>query len=629
MINLLSQILEYIMSPCYQVTGNYWLAIILFTLITKILLMPVSLWCQKNCLTMVYLMPQINQIKIKYFGDTDRILENQHALFKREHYHPLLNLIPLFIQIFILMGLIEVIHKITDTGISPTLGVIPCRDGGWAWIMPLCAGASAWLLGYAQNRINPLQREQSRIEQLITNGISIAISLSLGIFVASGVVLYWIFSNLFSILVQMACNFILPPEKHVDYPALRASQEELKTIQALSRPNITAEDKKREKADYKKFFQVVNKHLVFYSEASGFYKYFQNILNYLLTHSNVIIHYVTNDPNDQIFELAKTHPRLRPYYISETRCITLFMRMDADIVVMTTPDLDKFYLKRSYVRKDIEYVYVDHYLLSTHMCGREGAFDHFDTILCAGQHRIDELRAAEKIYKTPAKNLIPCGYGLLDNLLESFEKQENPQREVKNILIAPSFQEDNIMDSCLDAILDRLLGKGYRIIVRPHPEYKKRYAVRMNAIIQKYQDRFDENFIMETDFSSNVTIFTADVLITDWSGIAYEFAYSTKRPALFVNTPMKVLNPNYKKIPLVPTEITLRDKVGISVELQELEHVDEVVADLLKRKDEFRERITDVMNQYVFNIGHSGEAGGKYLLSRLVKKPRQEEKPTE
>ncbi len=79
-----------------------------------------------------------------------------------------------------------------------------------------------------------------------------------------------------------------------------------------------------------------------------------------MTHSNVIIHYVTSDPKDQIFELAKERPRLRPYYIGENRSITLFMKLDVDIMVMTVPDLENFHHKRSYVRKDIEYIYMFH-----------------------------------------------------------------------------------------------------------------------------------------------------------------------------------------------------------------------------------------------------------------------------
>ncbi len=59
------------------------------------------------------------------------------------------------------------------------------------------------------------------------------------------------------------------------------------------------------------------------------------------------------------------------------------MKMDADIVVMTTPDLDNFYLKRSYVRKDIEYIYIPHGMGSSTMRARKGCLDHFDTVLCA------------------------------------------------------------------------------------------------------------------------------------------------------------------------------------------------------------------------------------------------------
>ena len=66
---------------------------------------------------------------------------------------------------------------------------------------------------------------------------------------------------------------------------------------------------KREKKDFKRFFSVVNKHLVFYSESSGFYKYYQGIIEWLLAHTNLTIHYITSDPEDQIFALAEKKTR--------------------------------------------------------------------------------------------------------------------------------------------------------------------------------------------------------------------------------------------------------------------------------------------------------------------------------
>ena len=628
-LELLSMILGYLMDFCYGIVGNWWVAIILFTAVTKVILLPLSLWCQKNSVKMVEMMPEINRIKVKYFGDKETIGEEQAALFKREHYHGLLSLVPLAIQIIILMGLIDVIYTIAAENPSLSLGLIPFEVGGFALVMPLIAGFAAICLSFAQNRIHPLQKEQSRAEQMTTNGISIAISFVLGVFVPMGVGFYWACSNILSILVQVVCNIFINPKKSVDYDALEESRKELSAMQSLDGKKWYQKDenRKREKADYKKFFNIVNKHLVFYSEASGFYKYFKNIIEYLLAHSNVIIHYVTNDPNDQIFEIAKTEPRIRPYYIGLKRIITLFMKMDADIVVMTTPDLDNYYLKRSYVKKDIEYIYLQHGPTSLIMCLREGAVDNFDTVFCVGQPQIDEIRATEQVYNLKPKTLFPCGYGLMDTLLQSNSiNPESNQNGIKRILVAPSYQPDNILDSCLDKVIEQLGNENYCLIIRPHPEYIKRFPKKIEAMYSKYQDRIRSNFIIEGDFSSNTSIFSSDMLITDWSGIAYEFSYTTKKPSLFINTPMKVLNPNYAKIGVPPLDITLRDKVGVSLNLDELDSLGKEVENLFKNQASWKPLIEELMQKSFFNLGKSGEAGGQYLLDSLIKKQHENDK---
>ena len=55
--------------------------------------------------------------------------------------------------------------------------------------------------------------------------------------------------------------------------------------------------------------------------------------------------------------------------------MTFMMKMDADMVVMTMPDLENYYIKRSLVRKDIEYLYLDHAMASFHLTLREGALE--------------------------------------------------------------------------------------------------------------------------------------------------------------------------------------------------------------------------------------------------------------
>ena len=87
-MRILPEALGYVMYFCYYLVHNYGLAIILFTLISKIVLLPVSVWVQKNSIKMVKMQPEINRIKAKHFGDADRIADEQSKIFKREKYNP-------------------------------------------------------------------------------------------------------------------------------------------------------------------------------------------------------------------------------------------------------------------------------------------------------------------------------------------------------------------------------------------------------------------------------------------------------------------------------------------------------------------------------------------------------------
>ena len=68
-MKVLSDILGFVMYYCYSPVRNYGVAIILFTLISKIVLLPISIWVQKNSIKMVKMQPEINRIKARFFGD--------------------------------------------------------------------------------------------------------------------------------------------------------------------------------------------------------------------------------------------------------------------------------------------------------------------------------------------------------------------------------------------------------------------------------------------------------------------------------------------------------------------------------------------------------------------------------
>ncbi len=692
-ISWLALPLGFIMEWCYRLIGNYGIAIIIFTLFTKIILLPLSVWVQKNSIKMVEMQPALNRIKARYFGDPDTIAEEQSKLYKAKKYNPLASLIPLIIQLVLLMGVVGVIYnpfdclfhlpadliqafnnlttELTGTaadassiqlaaveaiknpaytdaflalqGQFPSLDIAAILQSiqdfqlnflgidlswnpsvvlGITIIVPIIAGASSWLLCFAQNTSNVLQAEQSRLNKYSTMALSVGLSLYLGFFVPAGIALYWVASNLFAIVQLYALNAVIPPKKYVDYKALEESRKELAALESLGDKRHLfrkSEKEKREKADYKRFFSIANKHLVFYAERSGFYKYYEALISYLLKKTNVTIHYITNDSEDAIFTLAEQQPRIKPYYIGVKKMIPMMMKMDADMVVMTTPDLDNYYIKRSLVRKDIEYIYVPHDAASIHMGFREHALDNFDTVFCVGPHACEEIQATEAVYGTKEKTLVEFGYPLLEKLVASYENTPVQTQVRKQILIGPSWQEDNLLDSCIEILIDALYGDDYHLIVRPHPEYMKRYRPKMDLLVAKYKDKIGDGLTFELDFSSNVSTYASDLLITDWSGIGLEFSFATLKPALFINTKMKMENPHYDKIGLVPQEIQLRSQLGVALNKEQLDQTAQVVRNLLKNQD-YHDEIKAIRERYFYHFGSNGSFGGEYIVDRLTHK---------
>ncbi len=682
-VSFLGDVLGVLMKLCYDVVPNYGIAILLFTVLAKVILLPVSVMLHKNSIKMVKMQPELNFIKAQNFGATDQIGEEQMKLYKKYNYHPMLGLVPLATQLILLMGVIDVIYKPMKhilripaeqiaaaitlfcdlTGLSPqarsvqiaivdavkngqfvealtgvlgadtiarlqsfhmsffglNLAKIPSEAGGMFVLVPLLAAFCAWLLCVAQDRSNVLQSEQGKVNKIGTMLLSVGLSLYLGFFVPAGVGVYWMYGNLTAILQMYLLNAVISPKKYIDYEQLEKSKQALAKVSRRAKANKKLFERdpyrKKEKQDYKAFYKLRDKKLVFYSEKNGFYKYFQNVIEYILKNSDIPIDYVTNDPKDAVFGL--TSERFRTYYIGPKAIISFMMKMDADVVVMTTPDLEKYQIKRSLVRKDVEYIYMPHGINSGNAFLRKGALDYFDTVLAPGPNTVEEQRAIEKLHGTKEKNFVPYGSGVIDNMCRQYEQMriEGITKGTKTILIAPSWKEDNLIDLCVEELLDRLLNMPYTVILRPHPQYLRYALDRINELEKKYASH--ANFVMERDFSSNETVFNADVLITDWSGISFEYSFATLKPTLFVNTPMSAVNPEWQQIGITPIDLRLRKQIGMDVEPHKLNGIEEIVRDFIEHADDYAQKIAVIREREVFNLGHSGEAGGAYILEAI------------
>src|SRR5690554_6502025 len=150
----------------------------------------------------------------------------------------------------------------------------------------------------------------------------------------------------------------------------------------------------RERQGLKAFNAVPRgeRRIVFYSEGGGYWTYFEPVFEALRQEFQEPVLYVTSDENDPV--LLNPPDGLRSFHVGEGSMRTLFFAgLDADVVLMTMPDLQTFHIKRS--PHPVKYVYLHHSLVSTHMVYRPAAFDHFDAILCAGPHHQAETRARE------------------------------------------------------------------------------------------------------------------------------------------------------------------------------------------------------------------------------------------
>ncbi len=103
--------LGFIMWLMYIITHNYAVAIILFTLITKILLFPLSVKQQKSSAAMTAFQPKLEKLKKQYGNNQQKLQEEQMKLYAEEGINPMASCLPLFIQFPILYGIFDVVYR--------------------------------------------------------------------------------------------------------------------------------------------------------------------------------------------------------------------------------------------------------------------------------------------------------------------------------------------------------------------------------------------------------------------------------------------------------------------------------------------------------------------------------------
>jgi len=134
-------------------------------------------------------------------------------------------------------------------------------------------------------------------------------------------------------------------------------------------------------------------------------------------------------------------------------------------------------------------------------------------------------------------------------------------------------------------------------------------------LINNIEESFGKNpnFILERGIFSADSFYNSRCMISDWSGISLEYAFTLERPVIFIDVPKKILNPHSNDISLEPIEISIRNKIGYVISPNNLEEILDHIKDLEINDQSMIDQIKEIRSNTVYNIGESAKIGANYI----------------
>ncbi len=198
-----------------KMTGNFGVAIILFTIAIKILFFPLANKSYKAMAKMKLLQPEMEKLKEKFGEDRQRMSQEMMQLYKRAGANPLSGCLPILIQIPVFFALYKVLFVTIEMRHAPFFGWIQdlsAHDptslfnlfGLIPWDVPQFLEIGVWpiVMGvtmYLQQKLNPQPVDPIQAKIFLT--LPFVFTVMLASFPA-GLVIYWAVNNALSILQQ-------------------------------------------------------------------------------------------------------------------------------------------------------------------------------------------------------------------------------------------------------------------------------------------------------------------------------------------------------------------------------------------------------------------------------------------
>ena len=271
----------------------------------------------------------------------------------------------------------------------------------------------------------------------------------------------------------------------------------------------------------------VENQYVIYNEGIQYSNLFKPIVDEF-EKRQINILYLTSSKDDPLLKMLFSN--VKAEYIGEGNMAFARLNMlKANVVLMTTPGLDVYQLKRS---KGVNhYAHVLHAPSDATMYRLFG-LDYFDSVILTGEYQAADIRILESKRGTNTKKLFVAGCSYLDFFTEKLKEVPIEKNHKFTVLVSPSWGPSAILSRFGAKLLDPLIKSGLQIIVRPHPQSIKSEADKLEELKMKYIHSLN----LEWDFKSEniYSLVRSDIMISDYSGIIYDYAFLFNKPVMYV-----------------------------------------------------------------------------------------------
>lgn len=351
-----------------------------------------------------------------------------------------------------------------------------------------------------------------------------------------------------------------------------------------------------------------------YNEGKQYWNVFKPVLDEF-EKRQIEVSYFTSYEQDPVFESG--YKFVKSKYIGQgNKAFAQLNLVAADIVLMTTPGLDVYQMKRS---KNVK-----HYAHVRHGSGdatmyRLFGIDYFDSILLTGDYQKNDIRYLEKTRGTREKELLTVGCSYLDELKKKLDSIPKEDRHEFTVLLSPSWGPSAILSRYGEKLLTPLVETGWKIIVRPHPQSKKSEGQMLETLQEKYKDK--ANIEWNYDRDNIYAMKKADIMISDFSSIIYDYTFLCDKPVMYVNADLDLRMYDASEVynddgsPKKIWQFETLEKIGIELKEEQFPKIREVIQNASDSAELANARQKAKSEAWMF----IGEAG-KNIVDFMIKK---------